>query len=107
MSELNVIDAVRFDSDESAYCKPTLELNFGRMGKKLRGDLGKVQAALAALSSDEARAVADAGEVTLEGHTLVIADGDLVVTQGEVYFIFYILYRYRYVSCESCSQFIF
>ena len=80
-SELNILDPIRFDSDESAYCRPSLELNFGRMGKILRGDMGAVQTALAALSKEEARAVTESGEVTLAGHTLKISDQDLIVTQ--------------------------
>jgi isoleucyl-tRNA synthetase len=76
-SELNVRDIV-FSSDEDATgVRYKATADWGVLGRKLRKDLGKVKNALPDLSSDDVKAYARTGKVTVAGIPLV--EGDLAV----------------------------
>jgi len=76
-SELNVRDVV-FTSDEAqSGVRYRAVADWGVLGRKLRKDLGKVKAALPALTSEEVKLYTETGKVTVAGIELIT--GDLTV----------------------------
>lgn len=78
--ELNVRD-VTLTSDEAACgVQYKLSADWPVLGRKLRKDMGKVRKGLEKVTSDEAKAYAATGKITVEGIELV--EGDLRVTKS-------------------------
>jgi len=67
-AEVNVKEVVITNDDSivQLVAKP----DFGVLGKRLRKDLGKVQAAIKALNDEQVRQLQTQGQITLEGHVI-------------------------------------
>jgi len=77
LEELNLRE-VKCTSDKSSI-GTKLKPDFQLLGKKLRGDLKKVSAAIPMLTADQIQQFLQAGQITLEGH--VITSVELQVTR--------------------------
>jgi len=73
LEELNV-RTVRLTNDEGSFVNVRADPDRDRLGKRLRGDMGKVSKAIKELSHDQIRAFQQDGRIDVEGHTLTSED---------------------------------
>jgi len=68
------VKSVNLTSDEGTFVSVRADPERDRLGKRLRGDLGKVAKAIKELSHDKIRAFQADGKIEIEGHTLTSED---------------------------------
>lgn len=81
--ELNVRALVCTSDETRCGVKWQLEADYAVLGRKLRKDMPKVKAALANVTSEEAKAYIKSGKITVAGVDLVAGDLSGVLTIGE------------------------
>lgn len=71
--ELNV-RTVKLTNDEGSFVNVRADPDRDRLGKRLRGDMGKVSKAIKELSHDQIRTFQQEGRIDVEGHSLTAED---------------------------------
>lgn len=86
--ELNIFDITLTSDEHKVGIKYKATADWGKLGKKLRKDIGRVKAGLPKLTSEEVKAYEFSQEISIDG--IPLGPGDLVVT--------------RYVELEDGSK---
>lgn len=78
---------MEFSTNTSDWTTKVAKPVFRKLGPRLGRDMPKVKAALTALTTAEVEKLQEVGEVTVEGYTLRVADGEIEVSFVLLYFV--------------------